>query len=78
MGAIAPGMRADITVLDDEHPKLLAREEEAALDSWIFSGGNACVKDMIVGGRHLVQDRRHIREDEILRNFQTALKRHSA
>ena len=77
MGAITPGMRADITVLDDEHPKLLAREEEA-LDSWIFSGGNACVKDMIVGGRHLVQDRRHIREDVILRNFQTALKRHSA
>ena len=35
------------------------------LDSWIFSGGNACVTDVFVAGKHVVEDRRHISEDEI-------------
>lgn len=75
VGAIAPGFRCDIAVLDGEHPLLWDRTGDAALDSWIFSGGNALVKDVFVAGRHLVQDRRHIHEDQIARNFRRALRR---
>ena len=75
VGAIAPGHRCDIAVLDAGHPLLAGRAEDSALDSWIFSGGNALVSDVFVAGCHLVQDRRHIHEETILRNFRNALRR---
>ena len=74
-GAIAPGRRADITLLDADHPLLAGRAEDAALDTWIFSGGNALVKDVIVGGAHVVKDRHHIHEETIARDFRAALRR---
>jgi formimidoylglutamate deiminase len=75
MGAIAPGCRADIVVLDTEHPTLLGRVGDQVLDSWIFSGGNACVRDVFVAGERVVKDRHHIREEEIEAGFRAALKR---
>jgi formimidoylglutamate deiminase len=75
VGAIAPDLRCDITVLDADHPLLAGRREDSALDTWIFSGGTALVKDVIVGGRQVVKDRHHIHEDTIARNFRAALRR---
>ena len=75
VGAITPGCRADIAILDADHPLLAGRAQDAALDTWIFSGGNALVKDVIVGGQHVVQDRHHIHEETIARNFRAALRR---
>jgi len=75
VGALAPGFRADITVLDDEHPALIGRSEDSALDSWIFSGGNACVRDVFVAGTQVVEDRRHVKEEAIFKNFRAAVKR---
>ena len=54
---------------------LAGRQGDAALDTWIFSGGNALVKDVFVAGRHLVQDRHHIHEETIAANFRRALRR---
>lgn len=75
MGAIAPGMRCDIVVLDADHPALTEREGDAAIDSWVFAGGAACVMDVFVSGHHLVNDRQHAREDEIFRDFRAAMAR---
>jgi formimidoylglutamate deiminase len=75
VGAIAPGFRADIAVLDAGHPLLWGRTGDAALDSWIFSGGNQLVKDVFVAGRQLVKDRHHIHEDKIAQAFRAALRR---
>ncbi|MGE0007622.1 MAG: formimidoylglutamate deiminase [Parvibaculaceae bacterium] len=78
VGALAPGRRADIAVLDDEHPALIGRSGDQVLDSWIFSGGNACVRDVFVAGRQVVEDRRHVKEEAILGNFRAAVKRLTA
>ncbi len=75
VGAIAPGRRCDIAVLDAVHPLLAGRKEDTALDTWIFSGGNQLVKDVFVGGRQVVRDRHHVNETEIARNFRAALRR---
>lgn len=77
MGGIAVGMRCDIAVLDNEHAVMLGREGNAALDTWIFSAGNAAVKDVIVGGSHVVKDRRHIHEDRIQKRFRETVRRMS-
>ena len=75
IGCIEVGKRCDIAVLDDAHPALLAREGDAALDAWIFSAGNAAVKNMIVGGRHVVKDRRHFDEARIFKVFSETVRR---
>jgi formimidoylglutamate deiminase len=75
VGAIAPGLRADICVLDAEHPILIGRKGDAVVDSWIFSGGNPCVKDMFVAGQHVVADRRHVREDAIASAYRKAVEK---
>jgi formimidoylglutamate deiminase len=74
-GTIAVGKRCDISVLDDEHPAMIGREGDAALDTWIFSAGNAAVKDVIVGGSQVVKDRRHIDEDRIQKKFTETVRR---
>ncbi len=74
-GEIAIGRRADFVVLNPDHHALLGRAEDQALDSWIFSGGTACVRDVYVGGQRLVEHGRHIHHDAIIRNFKAAQRR---
>ena len=56
-------------------PIVLSAGVTDALDGWIFSGGNPCVKDVIVGGIHVVKDRVHIREEQVAKAFRAAVKR---
>ncbi len=74
MGAIAVGKRCDIAVLDNDCPAMLGRSADSAIDTWIFSAGNAAVKDVIVGGRHVVKDRRHFDEDRIQKRFKETVR----
>jgi formimidoylglutamate deiminase len=78
VGRIATGYRADIVVLDETNPQLAGRSGDAVLDSWIFSGGNALVKDVYVAGRRVIADGHHADEDRIARNFRKTVKRLSA
>ena len=75
IGVIEVGKRCDITVLDDDHPSMLGRAGDAALDAWIFSGGNAAVKDVIVAGSHVVRERRHFDEGRIQQKFKETVRR---
>lgn len=71
-GTLAAGARADIVVLDEEHPSLVARSADELLDGWIFSGGSACVRHVFVGGRQVVDDRRHVNETLIANRYRDA------
>ncbi len=78
IGAIASGRRADFVVLDGDHPRLYGRRAEALADSWIFSGNDNHVRDVFVGGRHVVRDGRHPDEDAVARDYRRALDRLNA
>ena len=71
-GVLKEGARADIVVLDSEHPALIARNGDEVLDSWIFAGGAACVRDVFVGGRQVVSGGRHVNEREIVARYREA------
>jgi formimidoylglutamate deiminase len=73
-GALAAGLRADIVVLDQQHGALAGRTGDNVLDSWIFSGGNACVKDVFVAGQHLVRQGQHIDGPNITARYRKALE----
>jgi formimidoylglutamate deiminase len=70
---LAVSGRADWVVLDPAHPALIERSQDAALDSWIFAGGRACVRDVMTAGRWRVRDGRHVAEDEAYAAFREAV-----
>lgn len=69
LGAIRPGFRADVVVLDTDHPALVGRNEDRLLDAWIFSGEDTPVRDVMVGGAWVVEDGRHHRQEEIATRY---------
>jgi formimidoylglutamate deiminase len=75
IGEIARGFRADLVVLDPDHPALIGRKGETALDSWIFSGNETPVRDVIVGGRRVVESGRHIAQESVLAQYKRTVTR---
>ncbi|WP_456425137.1 formimidoylglutamate deiminase [Rhodocaloribacter sp.] len=73
VGRIAPGCRADLVVLDAEHPLLYGKTGDDVVDTFVFSGGCELVRDVIVGGRHVVRDGRHEREDAVAARYRHAV-----
>ena len=63
IGALVAGARADLVVLDGC----------MTLDAYIFSAGRSAVRDVMVGGAWVVQERRHPGEEEALRAYQRAV-----
>lgn len=74
-GAIAAGQRADLVVLDPEHPALWNKSPAQALDAWIFAGDAGCVRDVMVGGEWRIRHRHHAAEEELAARFRTAQAR---
>jgi formimidoylglutamate deiminase len=74
-GALAPGRRGDLVVLDPEHPVLAGRSGDALLDSWLFSGNRTPVKHVLVGGRWVVRDGRHAEEEAVLERYRRTVAR---
>lgn len=74
LGAIEPGMRADIVTLDDTHPDM-ADGTTTALDKYIFVAGSALVKNVMVGGDHVVTDRTHRHHDSITARYRNTMEK---
>ncbi|MGG5809572.1 formimidoylglutamate deiminase [Falsiroseomonas sp. CW058] len=74
IGAIAPGMRADLVELDDTHPNLVGRGGDALLDAWVFGGQGSAVRTVACGGRVVVEAGRHVRSMAIRDAFGTAMR----
>jgi len=73
IGRISPGYRADLVVLDDQHPRLYGRTQDDLIDSWIFSGNENLVSDVYVGGLKVIDQGHHIHEETIARKFRNTL-----
>jgi formiminoglutamate deiminase len=75
IGAIAEGRRADIVVLDADHPDLASRRSDQWLDAWIFVAGRAAVKAVLVAGNRVVEDGRHTGRGAVTARYKTVLAR---
>lgn len=73
-GTVTEGKRADLVVLDAGHPALAGRGGHTVLDSWVFSGTESPVRDVMVGGKWVVRDGRHICEEEAARGYAAAVR----
>jgi formimidoylglutamate deiminase len=75
IGRLEPGCRADLIRLDAAHPILAGGRGDALLDALVFSGNVNPVRDIMVGGRWLVRDGRHLRRDEIAEAYRTTARK---
>ncbi len=73
LGALAVGKRADLIVLDEAHPNLFGLALDEVLGSFIFSGNDNLVKDVMVGGQWAVRDGRHVAQQAIAARFKQTL-----
>jgi len=74
IGTLTAGARADFLVLDGEHPLMAERQDDAWLDALVFAGNANPIRDVWVGGRHLIAEGRHLDEDRIARRYRATLK----
>ena len=71
-GRIAPAARADLDVLDRDHPALWNKSAQHALDAWIFAGDASCVRDVMVAGTWRVRDREHEQQEALAARYRAA------
>ncbi|QJQ93873.1 MULTISPECIES: formimidoylglutamate deiminase [Halomonadaceae] len=64
IGALAPGMRADLVVLDGDDPYLATADDASRLGRWLFGGTQRQIRDVMVAGRWVIEERRHALDDE--------------
>jgi formimidoylglutamate deiminase len=74
VGRIAKGLRADVVVLDAEHPRMIGHDTHSALDAFIFSAGSGAVRDVMVAGKWVVQNGKHPAREDVQRAFAHAMK----
>ncbi len=72
-GQIAPGKMASFIVLDGEQDAIIAREQDAQIDGWIFAQVQNPVQHVWVSGRQVINNRIHAKQDEITRNYKKTL-----
>lgn len=75
IGAIAPGHRADFITLDTDHPALVGRSGAEAVDSAIFAANAMPLRDVVVGGRRVVAEGRHLARDSVRKRFGGVMRR---
>jgi formimidoylglutamate deiminase len=75
IGSIAPGRRADIVVLDGDHPDLSGSRGDLWLDKYAFVAGRRLVKTVIVGGERKVEDGIHRSHAQMSDRYRKVMKR---
>ena len=75
IGALAPGHRADIVVLDPHHPDLAGARDDMVLDIYVFSTGLQLIDKVFAGGVEVVSNGRHRLRDVAARRYRDAVSR---
>jgi formimidoylglutamate deiminase len=72
-GRIEIGHRADFLVLDPDIPVMDGKLRDHILDAAIFAANRNPVRDVMAGGRWVVKNHKHKREDAILEKFRKVM-----
>ena len=74
-GSLEPGYGADFFTVDLDDPSIAGASSEDLLSSIVFSLSRTAVKDVVVGGKRIVEDGRHTQQEEIVGRFKNLQKR---
>ncbi|HEV2836958.1 MAG TPA: formimidoylglutamate deiminase [Pyrinomonadaceae bacterium] len=68
-GNLEPGAPADFFTIDLDDPSVAGSTAENLLANVVFSLSARAVRDVVVGGKRIVADGRHARQEEIVHEF---------
>ncbi len=74
-GTIEPGRAADFFTVDLNDPSIAGSSADDLLPSIVFSLARPAVRDVVVGGKRIVEDGRHRGQEEIVERFQALQQR---
>jgi formimidoylglutamate deiminase len=74
VGRIEAGARADLVVVDADHPDLAGVAGDEVLDRFVFAGARSAIRDVMAGGRWVVREGRHADEEAITQRYRTTLR----
>ena len=74
-GRIEPGSPADFFTVDLNDPAIVGASSDNLLAHIVFSLSRTAVKDVVVHGKKIVEDGRHISQDEIVSDFKALQRR---
>ncbi|WP_437889639.1 formimidoylglutamate deiminase [Phytobacter sp. V91] len=74
VGQIAAGARADMLVLDGRDPFLATADDNERLNRWIFACAANPIKDVMTGGRWVIEDGQHQLDEKTTRDFITVMQ----
>jgi cytosine/adenosine deaminase-related metal-dependent hydrolase len=64
-GELAPGALADLVTVALDTPRLAGTRPDTALESVIFAGAAADVRNVVISGRDVVADGRHLLVEDV-------------
>jgi formimidoylglutamate deiminase len=73
-GSLEPGRVADFFTVDLNDPSIAGSSSDDLLSNIVFSLSKTAVRDVVVGGKRIVEDGRHTKQEEIVERF-TALQK---
>jgi formimidoylglutamate deiminase len=68
-GGLTPGSFADFFTVDLKDVSIAGHSAEDLLPILVFSLNQSAVRDVVVNGRFVVRDKRHIHQDEIISRY---------
>jgi formimidoylglutamate deiminase len=74
-GTLEPGCPADFFTVDLDDPSIAGASSHDLLSSIVFSLSKTAVRDVVVGGKQIVEDGRHAQQEEIVARFKALQKR---
>ena len=74
-GSLEPGRAADFFTVDLNDPSIAGASPDDLLSNIVFSLSRTAVKDVVVGGKPIVENGRHAQQEEIVERFKALQKR---
>lgn len=75
VGELIVGKRADLVVLDPEHPSLFSKRDSQILDAAIFSCNQLPVKDVYVAGKRVIANGEHPLQTQVNQEYKKVLQK---
>jgi formimidoylglutamate deiminase len=74
-GRLEPGRPADFFTVDLNDPSIAGASTDDLLSTIVFSLSRSAVRDVVVGGKRIVEDGRHPQQEEIVLRFKALQKK---
>lgn len=74
-GTLEPGQPADFFTVDLDDPSIAGASADDLLSAIVFSLSGTAIRDVVVGGKRIVEDGRHGQQEDIVKRFKALQKK---